>query len=394
MISTLFSHGFRPFFLAAGLYAVLPMCAWLFWIGLHAVGGAASYMTISEAPHLWHGHEMVYGFGVAAISGFLLTAVPNWTGTKPLQGLSLAIIFMLWVTGRAGMWFNAYIPVAVVAALDVSSLVLLFFICFSQMLKNPMPRNVVFLGTLLLLFCGNLLYHLEKAEVIKETADLGLNIGLFTLIIMITVIGGRVIPAFTGNFLKKSGIEAKLPSRYVYLDALSILSVVLYMLFTIVDISENILFVSALSAVLINTIRFSFWRTNAILKESIVWVLHLGYLWLIGGFVLLAIAHGTDLLNVVSARHALATGAAGTMIIAIMTRASLGHSGREITTPRPILFSYILLSVCALLRSVGPAILPDYYNEIMLISGLLWIAAYMMFVIVFMPILTQPRANA
>ncbi|GBF26011.1 hypothetical protein MnTg02_01047 [bacterium MnTg02] len=390
-IKTFLSYGFRPFFLAAGIYAMLPMFAWLVWIGVHAAGGLVINMTIAEPPHIWHGHEMVYGFASAAVAGFLLTAVPNWTGTQPFRGASLGILFAIWISGRAAMWFSAYLPTLLVAILDAAFLLSLLIVLTRQLALRPVAKNIVFAGFIGLLFAGNLVYHLDRLNVIDDGAPRALHLGLLTLVLMITVIGGRVVPAFTRNSLKYRGPDIALPKSFPILDGLSIGTVLAYLILATAEAGSAILGATAISAAITNGLRLSFWRSKATFREPIVWVLHLGYGWLVLGFLLLGLAHFFDILNTIAARHALATGAVGTMMMAIMTRAALGHTGRALVAPRPIALAYLLISLTALLRAIGPSLAPRFYNELMFAAGVSWIIAFAIFVIIFAPILLGPR---
>lgn len=391
---TLFSHGFRPFFLGAGLYAALALAAWTAWIAIHAAGGAPLFMTIAEPPHLWHAHEMVFGYGAAAVAGFLLTAVPNWTGTARLQSGPLAVIFALWLIGRAAMWATAALPAIVAATADLIFLPVLALLLTRKFGANLRPANLVFIGLVAVLAGANVIFHLERLAGLESAMQLGATLGLGTLLIMITMIGGRVIPGFTKNALTRQGIEDRLPVRHAKLDAASILTVVLFVVLYAGDMPDPLVGATALAAALANGARLALWRTAATLKQPILWVLHLGYGWLVFGMALMAEALLIGLTNPIAALHALSTGVIGTMTLAIMSRAALGHSGRKLVAPRPVVASYLLVSVAAVLRAIGPTILPSFYNELMLAASAAWITAFALFTIVYAPILTTPRQQA
>jgi uncharacterized protein involved in response to NO len=392
MFTTFFSHAFRPFFLAAGIYAVLALAAWLTWIAIHAVGAMPAFMTVAEPLHLWHAHEMIFGFGAAAAGGFLLTAIPNWTGAQHSKDIGLALMFGLWCAGRMVMWSTAILSPVLPLFIDMAFLPILGFAAARQLAVQPALRNVVFLSLILSLVTANFLYHLGRMEIIEDGMSLGVRLGLGTLVVMIVVIGGRVIPGFTTNALRRQGvIETRLPVRRAPVDIASLIFSVSTIILLLLDVGDYFTGLAALGAALANAIRLSGWRGLATLKQPIVWVLHLGYAWIVIGFSLLALALLFDVSSEVSALHAFGTGAAGTMILAIMTRASLGHTGRSLETSRPIVAAYVLVSVAATLRCFGPSATPDYYNEIMLAAGLAWIIAFVFYTIVFAPILTGPR---
>lgn len=387
----LFSHGFRPFFLAASLYAVLAMAAWLTWIAIHAAGAMPAFMTVAEPLHFWHAHEMVFGYGTAAAGGFLLTAVPNWTGTGAMSGWRLGAIFGLWLLGRAAMWFTAELPPLLPAVLDLAFLPVLGILLARKLAVRPKRQNIVFLGLVGLLVASNVIFHLGRLNIMNDGMSDGTLLGLGSLVIMITVIGGRVIPGFTRNVLVRRGIEDRLPHNIGLLDRGSILSVLLFFLLQWLDAPELLTGVVALTGAILNGARLSLWRGLAAANQPILLVLHVGYGWIVAGLALSAGALLFDVVSDVAALHAFGTGAVGSMTLAIMSRAALGHTGRALIAPRPVVLSYVLVSLAALLRVLGPGIAPSLYNEIMITSGLVWIAAFALYSIVFIPILLGPR---
>lgn len=393
--STFFSHAFRPFFLAAGAYAAIALTAWLVWISIHAAEVMPVYMTVAEPLHLWHAHEMVFGFGAAAASGFLLTAIPNWTGAQHSKDIGLALMFGLWCAGRVAMWTTALLPPVLPLFIDMAFLPVLGFAAARQLAVQPAIRNVVFLSLILSLVTANSLYHLGRMELVEHGMSLGVRLGLGTLVIMIVVIGGRVIPGFTTNALRRQGvIETRLPVRRAPVDIACLVLSVSTIILLLLGPGDFYTGLAALGAALANGIRLSGWRGLATLKQPVVWVLHLGYAWIVIGFSLLALAFLFNVSSEVSALHAFGTGAAGTMILAIMTRASLGHTGRSLELSRLIVVAYVLVSVAAALRCFGPSVAPEYHNQIMLAAGLAWITAFVFYTIVFAPILTGPRVQS
>lgn len=391
---TLFSHGFRPFFLGAGIYAALAVAAWLVWLAIHAMGAVVTEITIAEPPHLWHAHEMVFGFGAAALGGFLLTAVPNWTGTERLHGSGLAVVFAAWLVGRAVMWSTAALPATLTAVVDLTFLPLLGFLIWRKFGSHLKPRNAVFLVLVAVMVAGNALYHADRLEAYPGGMALGVSMGLAALVLLITIIGGRTIPGFTKNAMVRMGVEDRLPVQNGPLDAACILLVAAVFIAYLVDAPNPLTAGLAAAAAAANAVRFALWRTLAILHQPIVWVLHAGYAWMVLGLAMMAAALGFGLGSDVAALHAFGTGAVGTMILAIMSRASLGHSGRPLIAPRPVVAAYVLVSIAALLRTFAPQFIPDLYMELMLASALVWIAAFSLFAITFAPILLTPRAPA
>lgn len=390
---TLLSYAFRPFFLFAFTYAALAMIAWLVWIGLHAAGAQVLDASISLPPHQWHAHEMLFGYSMAAITGFFLTAVPNWTNTKPVQGTTLVVLVLAWLAGRIAVWFSAYLPPILTAGLDLSLIVILLGLVLNALKARPSKRNLIFVPILVALFAANLMAHLENIGITEDTLASGHMLALNTILVLIVIIGGRVIPAFTTNALRRLG-EEQLPETLPAITILAIASVVLVTIGDVLQLDDTVRGGIAGFAALANALRMLRWQSFKTLDQPIVWVMHLGYLWLVIGFVLKASALLGDSISEISAIHALTVGAVGTMTIGIMTRAALGHTGRFIQASPAVTTAYIMMTVAAIVRVGGPALIPDYYNETMLISGVLWIGLYLCLAVVFWPILTRPRINS
>ncbi|MDH3580635.1 MAG: NnrS family protein, partial [Hyphomicrobiales bacterium] len=212
-------------------------------------------------------------------------------------------------------------------------------------------------------------------------------------VVMIIVIGGRVIPGFTTNTLRRQGVEDRLPLRRAPVDMACLVLSVAAIVFLAVDVAKVIIGMAALGAAVANAVRLAGWRSLATLRQPILWVLHLGYGWIVVAFALLGVAMLSSQVSEIAAFHAFGTGAVGTMTLAIMSRAALGHTGRPIVAPRPVVAAYLLVTVSALLRTFGPTLAPGLYSELMLLSGAAWIVAFALFTAVFAPILLQPRVR-
>lgn len=388
-----FSYGFRPFFLLGAVYAVLVMALFLFWIGIHHAGGDIINMSISLAPHVWHGHEMLFGFTMAIIAGFFLTAVPNWTGTRPVRGWPLAALAGTWLLARLAMGFSAHVSPLIVAALDLFFLPFLGILVIKAMLGAESKRNFIFLPILLLLFSANAAFHLEQLGIYDDGAALSQRLGLGTIALLLTIVGGRVVPAFTTNALRKQGIE-NLPVNNSVLNILGIISVLAFLVAdTFVPFDASLTGSLALIAAIINGLRLILWRGYLTLKQPIVWVLHLGFAWLVIGLGLRAFTDLGDLMSPQTAMHALTAGAIGTMTLAVMSRAALGHTGRALQVNGFVTFAYLLISIGTLARIIIPTWAPSYYNEGMLLAGISWLTAFSIFAAVYWPILTGPVAK-
>lgn len=389
-----FSYGFRPFFLGAAAFTALMMSMWLMFVGDLALGGTGSWLPVAGSPFAWHAHEMIFGFATAAIAGFLLTAVPNWTGALPLSGAPLIGLFALWLVGRVAMAVSGLLPAWLVAATDIAFIPVLGAFAAWQLFVKPAARNFIFLALLAVLCAANLAYHLATREVIALDPLELLRNSLLVVGIMIAVIGGRIIPSFTHNWLHINRPGAPLPRRLAPLDLSAILCIVALLVARIVGAPALIEGVIALLAAALNAVRLAFWRGWATRAEPIVWVLHAAYAWLVIALALIATSHLTASVPSTLANHALGTGAVGLMILAVMSRASLGHTGRRIIAPPAVVVSYRLVSLAALLRVLGPLMLPQHQGPILVLAALAWIGAFVLFVLVYAPILTTPRVHA
>jgi len=380
------SYGFRPFFLFAGLYAVLAMAAWMAWFGLAQPFGA------DFSPLLWHVHEMLFGYTVAALAGFLLTAAPSWSGAGPVRGGPLALLAGVWAAGRAAVWFSGTLTPAVVAAADMSFLALLFVVLF-RTLTGGGARHTVFLGVLALLFAANGMVHLERLGLSDNTAAAGLQLAFDVFVVLITLIGGRVVPAFTQNALNRDGEGAPLAAR-PWLDRLSVFSVVLVLIAGQIAPDDAIIGWLAVTAAVLNGLRLAGWRTWRILDQPIVWILHAGYGWLVAGLAFKGVALMNDGIDEATALHVLSVGAIGSMTLGIMTRAGLGHTGRALRAAPAITVAYLMLSLATMVRVGGPLWLPEFYHAAIAAAGIGWCVAFALFTWVYWPILTGPSADA
>ncbi|MEE4015822.1 NnrS family protein [Roseibium sp. FZY0029] len=381
--------GFRFFFLSAGIFSVFAMLAWTVWLGVHATGGTFVSTPMSMAPHLWHAHEMVYGYTAAVIAGFFVTAVPNWTGTKEAGSLFVIVSGTVWLAGRLAIWFSASIDPVIVAVVDLAFVPVLSTAVLGRLARKSQARNMVFLGLLTVLLTGNLMMHLEWIGWTDDSAQAGVRMGIFTSTAMIAIIGGRVVPAFTRNALLRAGHEGDLPLSRVWLDRAGILFVLLSTLACLPFVPETLLGGLCLAAGLVTLLRLAGWQGWAARREPILWILHAAYLLLGSGYLVYGVTLLTGEYSETAALHLLAAGAIGSMTLAMMTRASLGHAGLPLKVSRPIVLAYVLLIAAALVRSFGLSAL-DYF-ETMLLSGSLWIVAFALYVGVYFPILTTPR---
>jgi uncharacterized protein involved in response to NO len=379
----LFSAGFRPFFLLSSIWAAIAIPLWL------CMYQGQLLLPTALAPVVWHVHEMIYGFAAATVAGFLLTAIPNWTGRMPLQGWSLAILVALWSAGRAGVLLSGAIGAPAAAILDLSFPAVFLAAMAREIIRGRNWRNLPMLVALALLLTGNLLVHAESLG-LAATADLGNRIGLATLLLLIALIGGRIIPSFTRNWLVKARPGHPLPASSGRLDV-AVLAVAGIALagWTIAPQSTAAAWVEVLAGAGL-ILRLARWRGLATLTDPLLAVLHLGYAWLAVGLVLLGLDRLVDLLPPSAAVHALTAGAVGTMTLAVMTRASLGHTGRLLVAGRGTVAIFLLVTAAAILRVLAP--LADAWTVPALeVSGGAWSAAFGLFAILYGGLLLRPR---
>lgn len=380
-----FAAGFRPFFLFAAIQAALMLPLWLVvWMGAVDLG-------LTMPPNVWHGHEMVFGFAGAAVAGFLLTAVPNWTNSRHVSGVPLMILFAAWMVGRLAFLLSGLLPPMVVAVLDLTFLPLLAWLVGKPLIAAGKPRNLAFLFILALFWLANIAVHLDLIAGIGS-ADGAVYFGIAMVLLMIAVVGGRVVPSFTQGWLRMQGrpVEVK-PVGWIEKGGAQG-SVVVAGLLAAVAPTSSAAGVALLAAAAIHLVRLSGWHGLKTLSNPILWVLHLGYLWLVIGLALLGLSSFVDSIPPSAAIHALTAGCIGSMILGVMSRAALGHSGRPLEVSRLTVAAYVLVSVGALLRVMAP-LLDDAQLALTHAGGTFWALAWLLFVIVYAPIVFRPRAD-
>ena len=374
------SYGFRPFFLAGALYAALAIPLWL---------AALFFVAVPTGVFVgaqWHAHEMIFGYLGAVMAGFVLTAIPNWTGRLPLSGGPLLILLLAWAAGR----LIAFVPVApaIVAAIDLTFLGALAGAVWREIAAGQNYRNIPIAALVSLLAAANLLDYLGL--VFANLDGCGTRLALGVAAVMIALVGGRITPSFTRNWMARGQMQP-LPAAMGRIDRIALATTAVAMLAWTVRpeaIVSGLLLAAAGGLLFIRMSRWRGWRT---LTSPIVLVLHLGYLWLSTALVLLGLAAAlADATIETAGIHALTAGAIGTMTLAVMTRASLGHTGRAIETDWATAAIYALVTIGALLR-VGASFLPGNYEATLIVAGAAWSAAFALFVVRYGPMLARPR---
>jgi len=375
----LFSYGFRPFFLFGALYAGLAVVLWL------TVYCGEITLHTAFMPRDWHIHEMLYGYVPAVVTGFLLTAIPNWTGRLPLQGGPLLVLVVGWGAGRLAVLFSGAIGWLPALVIDATFLLLVVAVAAREVVAGRNWRNLPVVGLVSLLAAGNILFHVESH--VSGGADYSARAGLAVIVILITMIGGRIVPSFTRNWLVREN-PGRLPAPLGRFDIIVIAASAVALLTWIVQPSTMTAGYALVAAGLLQLARFSRWAGDRTFREPLVLILHLGYAFLPVGFLLTGLA-AFELIPPASGIHAFA-GAIGTMTLAVMTRASLGHTGRTLHASFGTKAIYAAIVLAALVRVVA-TLVPEQTTILIALAGTLWSAAFLGFGIVYGPIVWTQR---
>jgi uncharacterized protein involved in response to NO len=378
----LLSYGFRPFFLGGAIYAGLGVLIWLpMFLGEMTIPTAFSLLD-------WHIHEMLYGYLPAIITGFLLTAIPNWTGRLPLQGGALAVLVAAWGAGRIAICSSAIIGPLPAAVIDVSFLLLVATAAAREVIAGRNWRNLPPIFIVLIFFVSNIIFHVEDYR--TGTAEFGARLGIAAAIALISLIGGRVIPSFTRNWLVREN-PGRLPAPSGRFDTAVLTVSLLALALWVANPTWSVSAVLMLAAGAAQTTRLSRWAGDRTVRDRLVLVLHVGYVFVPLGFVMLGTAPLFPQAVPVSAGiHIWTVGAIGTMTLAIMTRASLGHTGQPLAAGPLTQAIYTAVVIAAILR-LAATLLPEAAIPLLHAAGAAWIAAFWMFAMGYGPSLARLR---
>ena len=380
----LFRLGFRPFFLGAALFAVVLVFIWML---VYFQGVELDFSGMS--PATWHAHEMIFGYAMAVIAGFLLTAVKNWTGVQTLRGPGLVVLFLLWLLARLVPLVGLNVPLVVMATIDLMFMLLLVIAATTPVLKVKQYSQLGIISKLVLLMLSNALFYLGAAGVIEQGERWGLYSGIYMLIALVLVMARRVIPFFI-----EKGVEGRVETknrRWV-----DISSIVLLFGLWIADVftsQQIIVTIIAGMLTILHLVRMAGWYTALIWHKPLLWVLYLAYGFIVAGFALTA-AETWFALAPGLAVHAYTYGGIGVMTLGMMARVILGHTGRNVFEP-PKMFAwcFALLTAGAMVRVVFPLVNMDMYGYWIGLSQSLWIAAFTMFIVIAAPMLLKTRVD-
>jgi uncharacterized protein involved in response to NO len=376
----LFSYGFRPFFLLGAVYAGIMIPLWL------GVFEGEFEVATAFAPRDWHVHEMLFGFVAAVIGGFLLTAIPNWTGRLPLQGAPLAVLVASWLAGRIAVLFSAWIGWASACAIDVAFLVLLAAAAAREIVAGKKWTNLPVVAIVSLLAASNVVFHIEAH--IGGVAEFSTRFAIALVITLVSLIGGRIVPSFTRNWLARQR-PGRMPVPFSRFDGIVVVTSVIALAAWIAAPSSRASGILLMAAGLLHLVRLARWAGYRTASDRLVLVLHLAYAFIPAGYVLSSLS-AFDVVPASAGIHAWTGGAIGTMTLAVMTRATLGHTGRLLQASVGTQCLYAAVIAAALLR-VCASIEPDHMQTLLALAGAGWTFAFLGFAALYGPALCSTR---
>ncbi|MEI6202419.1 MAG: NnrS family protein [Enhydrobacter sp.] len=379
----LLSYGFRPFFFLGSIWAGVEVLAWLpIFYGELSIATAFS-------PRDWHVHELLFGYVPAIVAGFLLTAIPNWTGRLPLQGNPLLVLVLAWLAGRFAVTFSANLGWIGVSVVDCAFLVLMVAAVAREIVAGKNWRNLKIVALLALLSAGNLAFHIEAN--FEGMAIYATRIGIAAVVMLIMVVGGRIIPSFTRNWLMRRP-AGRLPTSFDRYDgaclALSGAALVLW----VVAPSEPTTGATMIAAAAVNIVRLGRWAGDRTFADRLVLVLHVGFAFVPLGFLLGGLS-AFDIGAPSAGIHAWTAGAFGVMTLAVMSRATLGHTGQALVASRGLQLVYAAAMLAALAR-ICAVLHPFWGSALLLVAASGWAAAFLGFAILYGPLFCRPKKTA
>ncbi|MCA0424644.1 MAG: NnrS family protein [Proteobacteria bacterium] len=383
---TILSYGFRPFFFGAGIWASLSMALWI-----PILSGDMTLPTRFSSID-WHAHEFLFGYLAAVIAGFLLTAVPNWTGRLPIVGWPLGGLFALWLIGRVAITVSAFLPPLVAAAADLALPLALIGFLMREIIAGKNWRNLIVLGMVTAFVLANGVFHWEAAQGWPAAQGYGLRAGLGAAIMLIAVIGGRIIPSFTRNWLVRKG-PGRLPVPPMQsFDKVALVALLLALMVWLVAPQTALAAGLLLIAGVLHVARLARWAGERTVSEPLVWILHAGYLFLpLGALAMSAGVLAPDRVSLAAAQHLWMAGAVGVMTMAVMTRATLGHTGQALTAG-PVTTGLYLMLIAAVACRFAAGFWPAASMTLYALSAAFWIIAFGGFALAYGPSFVRRHA--
>jgi len=377
-------RGFRPFFLGAGIFAVISMAAWM---AVFVLGKPVLFTGMNA--YQWHAHEMFFGYTMAVVAGFLLTAIQNWTGISLLRGKPLAVLFLLWLLARILPFSHSAVPLELIAVIDVGFMLMLTLICLRPVIKVRQYKQVGIISKLFLLVLCNVVFYLGVLGILEEGVAWGLYSALYIIIGLVLVMMRRVMPMFI-----KNSVDGEVSIRnHGWLDNASLVLLVVLWLSDVFTGLDQLTALLAAVLALLHTIRLAGWYTSKIWTKPLVWILVLAYGFIIAGFLLKALSIYIGISPSLSL-HSYTVGGIGLVTLGMMSRVSLGHTGRNVFDPPPVLgWIFLALLAGAVVRVFFPLFNMELYQYWIAISQILWIVAFAAFSILYAPMFLSGRVD-
>lgn len=390
----IWGQAFRPMFLLGALFSALALALWGISIAALSVGAPIAELPqwATVSGNFWHSHEMLFGFAIAIVAGFLLTAVQNWSGRRAVNGKPLLILTSVWLAGRIFMLLGGLVPWWLTAAVDMAFLPMVAWYFFKPLHEVKQTRNYFFSVVMLIMTAMNGLMHWGNHVADQSIVYWGGHAMSLMIVLFITVIGGRVMPMFTAN-----GSGTPRTPNIEWLGKAVLGSTWLFVMLFITTLDSKLpawlVGVLCLVTAALQATRIFRLRISVTWKHPLLWSLHLAYWFIAIGFVLMALNYFGLYDNFTAAFHSLTVGAIGGMIISMISRVSLGHSGRVLSPNKLVSVSFVFILLAALIRSVGPLLFPGILLQLYYVSALLWALAFLVFVYLYFTILTTPRPD-
>lgn len=373
-------RGFRPFFFLGSLFGILSLGIWgAFYAGLDIMPP-----TFFLDPVSWHAHEMIYGFSMAIVAGFLLTAVANWTGGAPVRQMHLMFLSALWIAGRVVMGIDLGLPAWSMIVIEASFVPALALSLAIPLFRSWNKRNFVFLTLLTALFASDVWFFL-RGDIVA------LYVAMMIILMMVSLIGGRIIPAFTVASLRRRGVVA-FQTDQSRLDIMALLSLLAVTLCLVFAKATPALGVAAAFSCIIHSLRMRHYHTPKTGEDPLLWILHAGYAWLVVGLALLALT-GFGVFDIKAVIHALTAGCIGSMVLGMICRVTLGHTGRELRIGALTTASFYAIQLAAVMRVFGPMFAPAYTREWIVSSAVVWTLCFAAYLVIYAGMLFSDRPD-
>ena len=393
-IELIFSNGFRPLFICTALSALALLCWWISYLYGYLPGPSSSF-----SPIAWHSHEMLFAFIGSAIGGFLLAAVAKWSGRTPVNGVPLMLLVACWILGRVAISFGAGFSPELILIADSSYWILLALLVGREILISRNYRNLKVVLILMLFILLNSLFHLgsfpQFAEELPELQSYAIRAALMLVCLLISLIGGRIIPAFTGNWLRQKQIRdnqqlpLKLPAPFGAADIVAVIATILLAFsWTLFPEALGTAAIAVIASML-QLFRLARWNSLSIIREPMLLSLHIGYAWIGVGFLIIAVSVFSNAVPTSTAVHALSVGAMAGLILSVAARAALGHTNRLLKAGGLMTIAFWVINLAALTRVLASL----YPTHFLPVSAVLWLLAFLLFAIRYLPILISPAPH-